>query len=112
MNCPWYVSAAAVRRYMEIRRTPLHRRDRAPVLGVVLAFDDASDELLGYAAATWARYEASADLKPKITRTGAYVYRGPGPLRLGLVVEMERRPEGPKPQVVDVVPTHAGGGGR
>lgn len=107
-ECPWYVSAAAVRRYMEIRRTPLRRSDRAEVPGVELSFDDASDELLEYAAATWQRYQADPARRPTITRTGAYQYRGPGPLRLGLVVVMERRPEGPKPQLVDVVPPHAG----
>lgn len=107
-DCPWYVTAHAVRRYMAIRQEPLHRKGRAPVPGVSLSFDDASDELIEYAAATWQRYDASTDLEPRITRTGAYQYRGPGPLRLSLVVVMERRPEGPKPQLVDVVATHAG----
>ncbi len=107
-ECPWYVTAAAVRRFIEIRRTELRRRGRAPVPGVALAFDDASDKLIEYAAATWQRYEAEPEREPKITRTGAYAYRGPGPLRLTLIVAMERRPEGPKPQLVDVLPTHAG----
>lgn len=107
-ECPWYVSAAAVRRYMEIRRQPLRRKDRPPVPGVSLTFDDASDELIEYADATWQRYLQNPDLEPKINHTGAYQYRGPGPLRLTLIVSMERRPEGPKGQVVDLLGTHAG----
>lgn len=107
-ECPWYVSAAAVRRYIEIRAQPLYRSGRAPVPGVVLSFDVASDELIEYAAVTWQRYQANPDREPSITRTGAYQYRGPGPLRLGLVVSMASRPEGSKPQLVDVIPTHAG----
>jgi hypothetical protein len=107
-ECPWYVTAHAVRQYMRIRAQPLHRKDRAPVPGVTLSFDDASDALIEYAAETWQRYQADPARAPSITRTGAYQYRGPGPLRLTLVVSMERRPEGPKPQVVDVVGTHAG----
>jgi hypothetical protein len=106
-ECPWYVSAAAVRRYIEIRRQPLHRgRGRRSVPGVELSFDEASDVLIEYAAQTWQRYLAEPDRQPKITRTGAYLYRGPGPLRLSLIVSMEQRSEGPKGQVVDVLPTH------
>ena len=95
-NCPWYVSAYAVRRYQEAAR----RSD--------VSFDVASDELIEYCAAAWARYQTDPSRKPSVTRTGAYQYRGPGPLRLGLIVSMEVRPEGPKPQLVDVIPTHAG----
>ena len=86
--CPWYVSAAAVRRFME--------------LGGPADFDDASDELIEMAAETWRRYQAAPERKPKISRTGAYVYRGPGPLRLQFVVSMVAREEGEKPQVVDL----------
>jgi hypothetical protein len=89
--CPWYVSAHAVRRYQQL--VPAAPRD----------FDDASDELIGHCAAIWQRYEINRDLKPGITRTGAYTYRGGLPLRLQIVVLMGRRPEGPKGQVVDVV---------
>jgi hypothetical protein len=89
-ECPWYVTAAAVRKYVAVTRSSL-------------SFDDASDELIEYAAATWQRYQGT-DREPKIGRTGAYMYRGPGPLRLTLLVSMERRPEGPKPQLVDVGP--------
>jgi hypothetical protein len=87
-ECPWYVSAAAVRRYM--------------ALAGVADFDDASDALIEYAAETWRRYQADAARAPKVTRTGAYVYRGPGPRRLKLVVSMATRAEGDKPQLVDV----------
>jgi len=108
-ECPWYVTAHAVRRFMAIRTQSLHRKGRPPVPGVTLSFDDASDELIEYAAATWQRYQvADPPIEPRITRTGAYQYRGPGPLRLTLIVSMERRPEGSKPQLVDVLPTHAG----
>lgn len=87
-ECPWYVSAAAVRKYMAIAR----RAD----------FDNASDELIEYCARTWQAYEGS-DRQPKITRTGLYEYVGPRPWRLALTVVMDRRPEGgPKPQLVDV----------
>jgi len=97
-KCPWYVTAHAVRQYMAIRR--------------LTSFDDSSDELIEYAAATWRRYVAETERQPKVTRTGAYMYRGPGPLRLTLIVSAENRPEGPKQQVVDVLPTHAGMRGR
>lgn len=90
-NCPWYISAAAVRRY------------QALVPRAARGFDDASDELIGLCAAIWERYERNPDLAPGITRTGAYTYRGGQPLRLQIVVSMERRSEGDKPQVVDVV---------
>ncbi len=94
LECPWYASAHAVRRYIE-------------VTGSKLSFDDASDELIAYCSRAWLRYQGT-DRQPKVARSGgAYVYRGPGPHRLGLVVVMERRPEGPKPQLVDVLPTSA-----
>jgi hypothetical protein len=86
-----------VRRYQEL--VPAAPRE----------FDDASDELISECAAVWARYQKNADLAPKITRTGAYVYRGGMPLRLQVVVAMGRRDEGAKPQVVDVVGAEATG---
>lgn len=94
--CPWYVTASAVRKYQQIART-------APP-----DFDDASDELIGRAAECWARYQANPDLAPAVSRTGAYVYREAGSdrgdrRRLRFIVAMGRRPEGPKPQVVDVI---------
>lgn len=96
--CPWYVSAAAVRRYQ--------------ALGGPAEFDDASDALIEMAAETWRRYQADPSRAPKVSRTGVYVYRGPGPLRLQLVVSMATRVEGGKPQLVDVAAgSEIGGGG-
>jgi len=94
--CPWYVSAAAVRKYQQL--VPAAPRD----------FDDASDELIERAADCWRRYETNPELEPTITRTGAYVYREAGSdrggrRRLRFVVAMGARTEGAKPQVVDVV---------
>lgn len=96
MQCPWYVTAHAVRKYQAAAGR--HR----------ISFDDASDELIEYAAETWRRYLADPSRRPRLTRTGVYQYRGPAPLRLALVVVMEKRDEGVKPQLVDVLPTHAG----
>lgn len=93
-TCPWYVSAAAVRRYMTI-------------VGAT-DFDAASDALIEYCAASWQRYLDAPERKPRITRTGAYQYRGLAPRSLGLVVVMPERDEGAKPQLVDVLPTHGG----
>lgn len=92
---PWYISGHAVRQYQALAGIP--------------DFDDASDALIEYAAETWRRYLADPARKPGITRTGAYRYRGPGPLRLQLVVSMEGRAEGDKPQLVDVVPSSEAG---
>lgn len=99
-DCPWYVSAAAVRRYMALGGAPGK------------SFDDASDELIERCAEVWARYQANADLAPKISRTGAYIYRGPGNRRIEVLVSMERRAEGSKPQVVDVISFEATRGRR
>jgi hypothetical protein len=93
--CPWYVTAHAVDRYAALtgRRAPRG----SP------AWDDISDELIERCAAIWARYEGNPELRPGVSKTGAYVYRGAGSRgRVTVVVSMERRPEGPKPQVVDV----------
>lgn len=90
-TCPWYVSAHAVRRYQELGGAPGR------------SFDDASDELIERCAEVWQRYQGDPALRPEVSRTGAYVYRGPGPMRLRVVVSMEQRAEGEKPQVVDVI---------
>lgn len=90
-DCPWYVSAAAVRRYMALGGAP------------GLAFDDASDELIERCAEVWQRYQANPALAPKISHTGAYIYRGAGNRRIEVLVSMEQRPEGNKSQVVDVI---------
>lgn len=90
--CPWYVSATAVRKYMQIAGA----RD----------FDDASDELIDLCAEVASRYAEQPDRKPRVTPSGLLVYRGPKPLRLQIIVSVTPRPEGPKPQVVDVRPSH------
>ena len=99
--CPWYITAHAVRRWLEITRRPAGEAH----------FEDARIELVALAADTWARYE-QAHREPRITRTGAYQYRsaytqiGRSRTKVDLIVSMEVRPEGPKPQLVDV---HWGG---
>jgi hypothetical protein len=97
-TCPWYVSAHAVRRYIELTRSSL-------------SFDDASDALIELCARTWAHHQTTGK-QPTISRTGAYVYRTPRPERLKLVVSTTPRPEGPKDQVVDVGPAFEGQGGQ
>jgi len=75
-ECPWYVTAAAVRQYQNLRSNASRN------------FDDASDELIELCAGVWERYQQTPDLAP---------------LRIEIAVSMERRPEGPKGQVVDVL---------
>ncbi len=89
-DCPWYVTAHAVRRFAA----------RARWGG---GFDDASDLLIELCAEVWQRYQRNLTLRPDPTHTGAYQYRGPGPHRLTIIVAPEARPEGPKWQVVDVI---------
>ena len=107
MSPPWYVTAYAVQRYIEARRVPLRRKGRATVAGVALDFADAIIELQAYATATWQRHLGPPPRPPALTRTGAFVYRGPGPLRLHLVISPPT-PHEPLGQLIDVVPTHAG----
>ena len=92
--CPWRITARAVERFQAL--VPQASRD----------FDEARAELVGLAAGVWERYERNPDLKPAITRTGAYQYRGPLPLRLAVVVAMNRAPE--SPALVDVVGAELG----
>ncbi len=94
MFCPWYITRHAVDRWCEIT-------------GARAGFELAREALLTYAARTWLRYK-DTDRRAGVTRTGAYFYRGPGPLRLRLVVNPHRREEGPKGQVIDVLPPHDG----
>jgi hypothetical protein len=74
MTCPWYITAHAIERYQEL--VPQASRD----------FEAARGELVDLAAGIWERYARNQDLAPTVTRTGAYQYRGPGPLRLVVVV--------------------------
>jgi hypothetical protein len=90
MNCPWYVTVHAVHRYQEL--VPDASRE----------FDDARNELIELAAAIWHRYESKPQLMPSVTRTGGYQYRGPGPLRMVVVVGQPGAGGG-KPPLVDVV---------
>jgi hypothetical protein len=104
--CPWYITAHAVRRWLEITSRPAGEAH----------FEDARIELVQLAADTWARYERErpdgSAPEPKLTRTGAYSYRSAYTrvkgqrTQVDLIVSMERRPEGPKPQLVDI---HWGG---
>lgn len=98
MICPWYVTAHAVKRFQEL--VPHASRE----------FDNARDQLVELAARIWARYEDNPKLAPSITRTGAYQYRGPGPLRL-VVVVARAAGEGKAPlvDVVGVTLPNAGG---
>lgn len=89
MNCPWHVTTHAVQRFQEL--VPEASR----------SFEGARDELIDLAASIWHRYESNPELAPTITRTGAYQYRGPSPLRL--VVIVGKAPAGGKPPLVDVV---------
>jgi len=92
--CPWYVSAHAVDRYAALLGRPVARGSAA--------WDAASDELIEQCALVWARYLKDPTLAPSVTKTGAYQYRGPRPLRISIVVSMARREEGATGQVVDV----------
>lgn len=96
--CHWYVSAHAVRRWQSVCRTA--PRD----------FDDASDALIEICADIWWERYAASDRTPKVTRTGAYLYEsGLTHGRIRLVVSQERRDEGRKQQVVDVLARSARG---
>lgn len=92
-NCPWYVSAHAVRRYMDAMLSAGRR----------LSFDRASDELIDYCARTWHQRYASGERQPGTTKTGARVYRGGRPLRAQMIVSIAERSEGALAQVVDVI---------
>jgi hypothetical protein len=71
---PWHITQHAAERYRDL--VPSAPRDLSL----------ARQELAEHAAAIWERYERNAHLKPSITRTGAYCYRGGLPLRLRVVV--------------------------
>lgn len=92
---PWYVSARAVRDYLELRGRPLV--EDGP------EWDWAEDELMRIAAET-----VASGRQPREMDSGALRYRGPKPLRLGLVVMPAPREEGDLPQLVRVLPGHGG----
>ena len=91
----WYIGAAAVRRYLE-------------VTGEALSFDAATEKLTKTCVEIHAKYQQQPDLKPRLLPSGAYVYRGPSPERLRLVVAPAQESAGRKPQLVDVLPGHSG----
>lgn len=90
--CPWYISAAAVRKYLAI----VGRRvvDDGP------EFDRAERELMDEAIATLA-----SERVPKQMRAQHLLqYRGGPPRRMRFIVSTARRKEGPLPALVDVLP--------
>lgn len=96
--CPWYVSAHAVRRWQAIDRSA--PRD----------FDAASDALIELCAGVWWDRYADGAREPKVTGTGAYLYEGgKAHGRIRLVVSAQRRAEGDRQQVVDVLARSAAG---
>lgn len=99
---PWYISAHAVRRYLALVRRPVV--DDGP------EFTRAERALAEMAAQVVEDVRAGIK-RPREIRPGLLKYRGPRPLRLGLMVSTEPRPEGPLPQLVDVLPSHDGGVG-
>lgn len=94
-RCPWYISTRAVRRYLEIE-------DR-PVVSDGPGFERAEEELIQMALATMA-----SERVPRHIHQHLLTYRGPKPRRHQLIVSTARRTEGDLPQLVDVVPAHAG----
>lgn len=94
MKCPWYVTKHAVARYLE-------------VTGAKLPYDAALAELTSLCAETWQRYQDRPEAGPAISHTGGWVYRGPKPRRLRFLVGNDPV-ESDKPQLVDVLPAHAG----
>src|SRR4051794_1866655 len=91
----WYIGAAAVRRYLD-------------VTGETLSFDAATEKLSQMCVETHKKYQQRPDLEPRLLASGAYVYRGPSPERLRLMVALDQGSAGRKPQLVDVLPGHSG----
>ncbi len=104
-DCPWYVTAHAVRRWLAItgRSGEAH-------------FEDARIELVQLCADTWERYETAGKApKPTLRQDPSaptYSYRSAytrvrgSRTQVDLIVSMAVRPEGPKPQLIDI---HYGG---
>ena len=91
----WYIGAAAVRRYLD-------------VTGETLSFDAATEKLTKTCVESHKKYQEQPGLKPRLLPSGAYVYRGPSPERLRLVVAPAQGSADRKPQLVDVLPGHSG----
>ena len=95
MNEPWYIGAAAVRRYLEVTQERL-------------SFDAATEKLTGICADIRRKYQERADLKPRRLDSGAYVFRGPSPERLRFVVAPDAGSAGRMPQLIGILPGHSG----
>ena len=91
----WYIGAAAVRRYLD-------------VTGETLPFEAAAEKLTKMCTEIHKKYQEQPGLQPRLLASGAYVYRGPSPERLRLMVSPEQESAGRKPQLVDVLPGHSG----
>lgn len=91
----WYIGAAAVRRYLD-------------VTGETLSFDAAAEKLTKMCAEIHTKYQQRPGLEPRLLPSGAYVYRGPSPERLRLMVTPAQESAGRKPQLIDVLPGHSG----
>jgi hypothetical protein len=91
----WYIGATAVRRYLD-------------VTGETLSFEAAAEKLKQLCAETHQKYQRQPGLEPRLLASGAYVYRGPSPERLRLMVAPEQESAGRKAQLVDVLPGHSG----
>ena len=91
----WYIGAAAVRRYLDVTGEPL-------------SFEAAAEKLTNMCAEIHKKYQQRPGLQPRLLASGAYVYRGPSPERLRLMVAPDHESAGRKPQLVDVLPGHSG----
>ena len=91
----WYIGPAAVRRYLD-------------VTGETLSFDAAAEKLTKMCVEIHEKYRQQPGLEPRLLASGAYVYRGPSPERLRLMVAPEQGSADRKAQLIDVLPGHSG----
>jgi hypothetical protein len=91
----WHIAALAVRRYLEVTG------DRVP-------FETASERLQELCGEVRQRYRDRPELKPRLTDSGALVYRGPAPERLRLLVALDKHTDGRTPALIDILPGHSG----